>query len=100
MSKNPEPEIRHDEDAHRFLLETEGQAAYLSYRRTGDSTVDFRSTFTPPALRGRGLAGRITRHALDWARDNDLQVVPSCPYVADYIEKNPEYEDLQVSSST
>jgi predicted GNAT family acetyltransferase len=32
--------------------------------------------------------------ALDFARVNDLRVVPLCPYVSSFIRKHPEYQDL------
>ena len=51
-------------------------------------------TVVPLALEGHGIAGRLARAALDYARDRGLSVVPLCPYVADYIGKHPEYEDL------
>ena len=31
---------------------------------------------------------------LDEARSRGLRVVPTCPYVASYIRKHPEYADL------
>jgi predicted GNAT family acetyltransferase len=48
----------------------------------------------PEAVGGRGIAGEITRYALDWARDKGLRVVANCPYVARWIERHPEYEQL------
>jgi uncharacterized protein len=32
--------------------------------------------------------------ALDDIRSRGLQVVPLCPFVAAYIRRHPEYEDL------
>ena len=46
------------------------------------------------AYSGQGHAGTLARSALDDARSRGLSVVPSCPYVASYIEKHPEYADL------
>jgi hypothetical protein len=48
----------------------------------------------PDAVGGRGLAGQLTRHALDWARDEGLKVRPVCPYVATWIERHPDYQGL------
>jgi len=36
----------------------------------------------------------LARGALDSARERGLAVVPSCPFVASYITKHPEYADL------
>ena len=32
--------------------------------------------------------------ALDDAKRQGLEVTPLCPFVADYIRRHPEYEDL------
>jgi predicted GNAT family acetyltransferase len=34
------------------------------------------------------------RAALDFARDKQLRVVPLCPFVAGYLRRHPEYQDL------
>ena len=36
----------------------------------------------------------LRRHALDDARSEGLNVIPTCPAVARYIAQNPEYADL------
>ena len=43
---------------------------------------------------GEGHAATLARSALDEARSRGLRVVPTCPYVASYIRKHPEYADL------
>jgi len=48
----------------------------------------------PPALEGRGIAGKLARAALDYARERKLSVIPRCPFVAAYIRKHPEYQSL------
>lgn len=87
--------ITHDEAERRFALAVEGHEAYLVYVMRDERTMDTTSTFTPQALRGRGLASRLARAALDYARELGWQVLPSCWYVDGWIERNPEYEDLR-----
>lgn len=97
MTNQPPPtatDITLDEDQGRFEAATPHGPAVLRFRKRGDDVVDFASTFTPPPARGQGLAGRITAHALDWAREKGYKVVPSCPFVADYVRDHPEYQDL------
>lgn len=86
--------ITHDERIGRFVADIHGDEAVLDYTRISDHILDYRHTFVPPEHRGHGIAGRLVRHALDYARDNDLSVIPSCPFVADLIRRNPEYRTL------
>jgi predicted GNAT family acetyltransferase len=87
-------EIVHDVDRHRFTHERDGQVSYLVYHRIDERTVDFVSTFTPPALRGRGIAARIVQRGLEWAEREGLKVVPSCWFVAEYIERDPGWRRI------
>jgi len=91
------PEIRHEPDAHRFVADCDGHVAELQYAERDAATLDFHHTFVPPEFRGGGVAGVLTAHALDWARASGKKVRPSCPYVAAYLRRHPEYADLEVA---
>ena len=68
-------------------------AAVCSYRRVGDVLV-LHHTEVPPALQGQGLAGELVQAVLDWARAQGLHVRPTCSYVAAYMRRHPETQDL------
>lgn len=89
--------VTHKEEAQRFEATVDGLRALITYRLLPDRIV-FEHTEVPPALERQGLAGKLTRTALDFARAHHLRVVPLCPYVASFIRKHREYEDL-VSAS-
>jgi len=86
--------IEHDATGRRFIARIDGKEAYLEYRPVRTGVVDYVTTYTPPALRERHIASTIVRHALDHARDRELKVIPSCWFVAGYIERHREYEEL------
>ena len=54
----------------------------------------FTHTVVPPELRGRGIAEKLVRAALADARAAGRKVVPQCSYVAKFIERHREYQDL------
>jgi hypothetical protein len=87
-------EIHHDPARQRFTHERDGQTSYLSYRLLDEHTVELASTYTPPALRGRGIAARIVKRALEWAEGEGYKVVPTCWFVAEYIERDPEWQRI------
>jgi predicted GNAT family acetyltransferase len=88
--------IRHEPQARRFAAEVGGKTAYLSYRELDGRILDLDHTFVPREHRGGGLASQLTVHALHYARERGYRVAPSCPFVAAYIERHPEYRDLRV----
>jgi len=88
------PAVRHEPGAHRFVVTIGGSEALLEYREIDGRTLDLHHTSVPPALRGSGIASRLTAYALDYAREHGYKVVPTCPFVAAYIDRHPDYRAL------
>ena len=86
-------EIINNEAAGRFETQVDGHNAFLSYRRAG-AVIVFLHTEVPESAQGQGIGGELARAALDYARATHLRVVPRCPFVANYIQRHPEYSDL------
>lgn len=87
-------DIHHDREARRFVARTDGGDAVLDYEIVNGNTVDYHHTFVPPALRGGGIASQLTDYALRYARDNGLEVRPTCPFVRRYVGRHPEFQSL------
>ena len=81
MTENISTEVQHDVEGQRFFLAIDGEKVVLRYKRHGDSRIDMQSTYTPPELRGQGLARQVVEHALDYADSKGLEVIPTCWYV-------------------
>ena len=86
-------EVKHNQSDGRFEITLEGQRAEVDYRRVG-SQIIFTHTGVPPALEGQGIGSKLARTALDYAREQELKVVPLCPFIAGYINRHPEYQDI------
>jgi hypothetical protein len=87
-------EFSDNAQAHRFELRVDGQlAAFAEYNllKTG---VLFTHTEVLPAFEGRGIGSAIARHALDDVRRRALLAIPVCPFIAAFLRKHPEYQDL------
>jgi uncharacterized protein len=87
-------QIEHQTERLRFAIELEGESAVLEYQRISENRVDFKRTFVPERHRDLGIGGRLVRHALEWARENDLKVVPSCSFVKSFADDHPEFKDV------
>lgn len=86
--------VRHDENAHRYVLEVDGQdLGFAEYRDEGTSQV-FTHTEVDQSLAGQGMGSRLIRESLDDARRRGKRVVPVCGFVADYVNKHPEWNDI------
>ena len=89
-----DPTVRHEKSARRFAARLDGEIAYLSYTDNGTGVLDYAHVYVPPAFRGQGIASKITRVALQYAANNNISIVPTCPFVRDYIHEHPEYRSL------
>ena len=78
---------------HRFEVDVKGRTAFLNYRIEGQ-TITFTHTEVPAALEGRGIGTALVKAGLDHARAARLQVVPQCPFVAKFIDGQPQYRSL------
>jgi predicted GNAT family acetyltransferase len=80
---------------HRFeIRDGDRVAGFTAYRRRG-KLIAFIHTQVADEYEGKGAGGRLISMALDTARDQDLTVLPLCPFVRGYIAKHPDrYLDL------
>lgn len=85
--------VEHDPAAARFFAQLDGMTARLDYRLDG-GRIEMYHVEVPVPYRGRRIAARVTREALEFARAEGLSVVPRCPYVAAFIRRHPEYQTL------
>ena len=87
-------DITHNTDAGRFEITIDGHTGFLSYEVIDGDTLDYNHTIVPKELGGRGLGTALVKHALDYARNHDKKIVPSCSFVASCINRQDEYQSL------
>ena len=90
MSNN----VRDNSALHRFELDTDGHISFSEYQR-GNGVLTIMHTEVPKELGGRGIGSTLIRGVLDAARAQGLKVKPLCPFAKAYVERHPDYADLQ-----
>ena len=80
--------------AHRFELRVGNTlAAYAEYNTLAHALL-FTHTEVMPEFEGAGHGSRLARHALDSVRSRGLKAIPVCQFIAGFLRKHPEYQDL------
>ena len=79
--------------AHRFEAELDGAVAFAEYQLKPGQLV-LPHTVVPPAFEGKGVASALARHAFGYARERGLRVVPTCPFMAGWVKKHAEAQDI------
>jgi predicted GNAT family acetyltransferase len=78
----------------RYEIEVDGEVAgFINYRRD-EGVIDLVHTDVAPRFEGKGVGATLVQGALDDLRARGLKVRPTCPFVAKYIHRHPEYQDL------
>lgn len=88
--------IEHEQHGHRgaFFIEDEGKRlASLTYTVAG-SRVILDHTDVDDALRGTGAGRKLVAAAVDWAREEDVKLMPLCPFARSVFDKTPEFGDV------
>lgn len=85
--------VEHNEGKRRFEVVIDGRTAMAEYQLVKDRII-FTHTEVPEPLEGNGLGARLAKAGLEYAREQNLKVMPLCPYIAGYISQHPEYQPL------
>jgi len=87
-------EVIHAPERLRFEAEIQDEKAIVAYRVKGRKMLIV-STRVPPQAEGQGVAAKLTRKALSYARDQGYGVVPLCSYTQAYLRRHRDnYSDL------
>ncbi len=90
--------ITHDEASQRFVCEVEGHRCTVEYETKG-TVMNVYRTFVHPALRGRGIAEKLTIATVDHARQSGRTIFPSCSYTVRFFQQHPEHREVLDASA-
>ena len=85
------------EENTRFFLEEDNKlVAEIKWINLPNGNLDVNGTFVDPSQRGKGLAEKLLLEVIEKAKKEDVKIIPTCSYVANYFEKHDELSHLLV----
>ncbi|MET1030630.1 GNAT family N-acetyltransferase [Domibacillus tundrae] len=85
--------IKHEEGI--FYMEKDGQrVAEITYAPAGDGKINANHTYVANELRGGGVAGQLLDALADYAREENLKILPTCSYVVAKFSRGGKYDDV------
>ncbi|WP_228845273.1 GNAT family N-acetyltransferase [Phototrophicus methaneseepsis] len=93
MMDSEQIEVKNNPEKNRFEVILGDQIAMVQYMIAGKNIV-FTHTEVPPEFEGKGIAGKMARVALDFAKDEGYRVQALCPFIAAYVRRHPEYQTI------
>ena len=90
-------EVTRNDEQQRYEIRVDGELAGFTLfhpDRVDEDVLVFPHTEIDDRFAGQGLAKQLIAAALDDVRGRNLRIVPQCPFVRGFVEKNPGYADL------
>lgn len=90
-------EIQQTNDTRRGYFEAieDGkEAGKMTYTWAGDSKFIIDHTEVSPDFNGKGVGKKMVMAAVDYARANNVKIIPLCPFAKSVFDKVEEIRDV------
>jgi uncharacterized protein len=94
--ESPRVTVRDNPAQSRYELFVDDQLVGLATYVLDGETMTIPHTEVQPRFEGQGLGARLARFALDDVRERGLRLAPSCSFIAAFVKRHPDYQDLVV----
>ena len=86
-----EDRLINNRSLNRYELAISGDAVAVAYYSIEDGRVVLRHTEVPFEFSGQGYGTRLARAVFDTLRSEGARVVATCPFMALFAARNPQY---------
>lgn len=84
-----------DDKKARFYIEENGERiAVMEYVYAGVDKFIIEHTEVNESYEGKGLGKLLVEAAVQYARGNNMSIIPLCPYAHSLFKRKPEYSDV------
>lgn len=75
-------------------IEDGKEAGKMTYTWAGDSKFIIDHTEVSPDFNGKGVGKKLVMAAVEYARVNDVKIIPLCPFAKSVFDKVEEIRDV------
>ncbi|RRJ90537.1 N-acetyltransferase [Paenimyroides tangerinum] len=90
-------EIIHKEFENKgaFIAQSEGKkAGEMTYSKAGEKLIIIDHTEVDSAFGGQGVGKKMVLAAVDFARENQIKILPLCPFAKAAFDKDSSIQDV------
>lgn len=90
-------EINHrkEENKGAFIATENGtKAGEMTYSKAGDTLIIIDHTEVDSAFGGQGVGKKMVLAAVDFARENNIKILPLCPFAKAAFDKDATIQDV------
>ncbi len=77
-----------------YFADGEVRAAEMTYSKAGNERFIIDHTEVSDDYRGQGLGKKLVYAAVEYARENNLKILPLCPFARSVFSKNKDIRDV------
>ena len=77
-----------------FIEENDEWVAEMTYVISGENEITIDHTEVDESLQEKGIGRDLVAEGVKYARENNLKIVPACPFVKKVINETPEFQDV------
>jgi predicted GNAT family acetyltransferase len=82
--------LKDNVERQRYEFEMEGPKPLIDYIKSSQGVIYLTHTEVPTRLQGQGVGKQLVKEILADVERQGFKVMPSCPFVAAYMKRNPE----------
>ncbi len=78
-----------------FYIDVNGNhEAMMTFVFAGNDKIIIDHTEVKPGNEGKGFGKKMVVKAVEYARANNIKIIPLCPFAKSVFDKTPEFKDV------
>lgn len=85
---------RNEKNGYFYVAFDGKHEAKMTFVFAGEKQMIIDHTEVNPGNNGKGYGKKMVTAAVDFARENDIRIIPLCPFAKSVFDKSPEFQDV------
>lgn len=82
-----------------YVGDAQHPRAAMVYRTDARNNIIIEHTEVGDELRGQNVGYQLVHTAVEYARKNNIRILPLCPFAKSVFDKRPEFADVRIKHS-
>lgn len=84
---------------NKFFIGENGEnpLAEITFFTSGEGKITIEHTIVSESLKGQGIGQQLVEKVVEYARKENMRVIPQCAYAKKVMTKSDEYRDVLIN---